>query len=40
MRVRVPPGIGLTGGVFQSGTPILVNDPRDFPECGARARDP
>ena len=33
MRVEVPPGIGLTGGTFQSGTPTLVNDPRDFPNA-------
>lgn len=33
MRVEVPPGLGLTGGVFQAGTPLIVNAPRDFPSA-------
>ena len=33
MRMQAPPGFGLTGSVFQSGTPIIVNDPRDFPNA-------
>jgi PAS domain S-box-containing protein len=33
MCMRVPPGTGLTGSVFQSGTPVIVNDPHDFPNA-------
>ena len=33
MAVQFIPGSGLTGTVFQSGKPLLVNDPHDFPQA-------
>ncbi len=33
MAVPFAPGQGLTGAVFSSGTPLLVNDPHEFPQA-------
>ncbi len=33
MAVQVQPGMGLTGAVFQSGTPTIVNNPHEFPNA-------
>jgi len=33
MAVPFAPGQGLTGTVFSSGTPLLVNDPQEFPQA-------